>query len=85
MLIVIFLIGIAAGTASPLSSPHLPPRFLTGIAPPIIGRPLPSQPRRIPQGCFYPARARNGPRQFFKNRTANRNLAGYLESSLGLR
>jgi hypothetical protein len=24
MLIVIFLIGIAAGTASPLSSPHLP-------------------------------------------------------------
>lgn len=35
MPIVIFLIGIAAGAASPLPSPHAPPRFLTGILPPI--------------------------------------------------
>src|SRR6266849_1447688 len=33
------------------------PCFLTGTVPPIIGRPLPSQPQRIAQGCFYPAQA----------------------------
>src|ERR1700756_2186283 len=42
------------------------PCFLTGIVPPIIGRPLPSQPPRIAQGCFYAAQARHGAGQFFK-------------------
>ena len=68
MPIVIFLIGIAARTTSPLSSPHAPMDhvFLTGTVPPIIGRPLPSQPQRIAQGCFYSAQARHGAGQFFK-------------------
>jgi len=34
------------------------PCFLTGTVPPIIDRPLPSQPQRIAQGCFYPAQGR---------------------------
>ena len=42
------------------------PCFLTGTVPPIIGRPLPSQPQRIAQGCFYSAQARHGAGQFFK-------------------
>jgi hypothetical protein len=42
------------------------PCFLTGIVPPIIERPLPSQPQRIAQGCFQAAQARHGAGQFFK-------------------
>lgn len=42
------------------------PCFLTGIAPPIIERPLPSQPPSIAQGCFYAAQARHCAGQFFK-------------------
>ena len=53
MPIVIFLIGIAAKATSPLSSSHAPmDHVLTGIVPPLIERPLPSQPQRLAQRLF---------------------------------
>src|SRR5205814_9574703 len=42
------------------------PCFLTGIVPPIFEQPLPSQPRRLAQGCFYAAQAHHPAGRFFK-------------------
>ena len=66
MPIVIFLIGIVAGAASPLSSPHAPmATFFNGdcASNKLTAATLPAAEHST--GCFYPAQACNGPGQFF--------------------